>query len=54
MLTDYTDMITQYAQYAEKIDAYDAKKSEMSKEDLEYYLDVTNRVEKKLLDVAIE
>lgn len=51
MLTDYTDMITQYA---EKIDAYDAKKSEMSKEDLEYYLDVTNRVEKKLLDVAIE
>lgn len=51
MLSDYTDMLSEYTKYVDKIDAYEKKKNEMSKEDLKYFMDVTNRVEKKMLDI---
>ncbi len=50
MIADYTSMVARLADFAGKIDAM--KTDDMSKEDLAYYLDVINRVEKKLLDVA--
>lgn len=51
MLSEYTDMLSEYTKYVDKIDAYEKKKNEMSKEDLKYFMDVTNRVEKKMLDI---
>lgn len=51
MIGEYTEIVAQYAEYVEKIDAYEKKKNEMSTEDWKYYLDVTNRVEKKMIDV---
>ena len=50
MLSDYTSMLTRLAEFSEKIKGYDTTK--MSKADYAYYLDVLNRVEKKMLDVA--
>lgn len=50
MMVEYADMVAQYAQYVEKIDVYERKKNEMSKEDLKYFTDVINRVEKKMID----
>ena len=50
MISDYSSMLTRLAEFSEKINGYDTTK--MSKEDYAYYLDVLNRVEKKMLDVA--
>ena len=50
MISDYTSMLTRLAEFSEKINGYDTSK--MSKADYAYYLDVLNRVEKKMLDVA--
>lgn len=50
MLGDYSSMLTRLAEFSEKINGYDTSK--MSKADYAYYLDVLNRVEKKMLDVA--
>lgn len=50
MITDYTQMLTKLASFADKVNEMDTSK--MSKEDYAYYLDVLNRVEKKMLDVA--
>ncbi len=52
MISEYTDMLAKYEKFAYKIDAYEKKKSEMSKADLEYYLGVINRVEKKMLEIV--
>ncbi|MBQ8945950.1 MAG: hypothetical protein IJ058_03965 [Lachnospiraceae bacterium] len=50
MLSDYTEMLNRYTEFASKIDNLDT--SNMSTADYEYYLDVLNRVEKKLLQVT--
>ena len=50
MITDYTQMLTKLASFADKVNGMDTSK--MSKEDYAYYLDVLNRIEKKMLDVA--
>lgn len=50
LLADYTDMLTKAAEMAEKFDAWE--NSDMNSTELKYYLDVNNRVTKKLLDVA--
>ncbi len=50
MISDYSSMLTRLAEFSNKINGYDTSK--MSKEDYAYYLDVLNRVEKKMLDVA--
>lgn len=49
MLDDYTKMMKRYADFTDKVNKYDT--NTMSKADLEYYLDVTNRCSKKLLSV---
>ena len=49
MLGEYTDMMTRYSDFAEKIDKYDSKT--MSTEDAKYYLDVTTRCSKKMLEI---
>lgn len=50
LLADYTDMLTKAAEMAEKFDAWE--NSDMNSAELKYYLDVNNRVTKKLLEVA--
>ncbi len=50
MIADYTSYMTSYMEYADKLAAYD--QDEMSTEDLQYYLEVTNRVNQRLLSVA--
>ena len=50
MISDYSSMLTRLAEFSNKINGYDTNK--MSKADYAYYLDVLNRVEKKMLDVA--
>ena len=47
-LMEYTSLMQKYAEYAEKADAYDEK--DMSNADLKYYIDVTSRIEKRLID----
>ena len=49
MMNDYTRIMNQYADFTNKINKYNTKA--MSKADLEYYLDVTNRCSKKMLSV---
>lgn len=50
MLADYTKIMAKYADFAKKIDEYD--EDEMSKEDWDYYVEVTTRVNSKLLKAA--
>lgn len=50
MLADYTKILKQYTSFAQAIENYDSK--EMSAADAAYYLEVTSRVSKKLLEVA--
>lgn len=50
MMDDYTKMLKQYAEAAKKLEEIDT--DSLNAEDLQYYLDVTNRVNKKLLEVA--
>ncbi len=50
LLADYTDMLTKAAEMAEKFDAWED--SDMNSTELKYYLDVNNRITKKLLDVS--
>ena len=49
LLSEYYDMIKEYADYAEKIDHYNS--DDMSAADTEYYLEVTLRCTQKLLSV---
>lgn len=51
-LSKYADMMAKYADWIEKIGKYD--EDTMSDADLAYYLLVTARVEKKLVDAAIK
>ena len=50
LLTEMTDLISEEAEMLEQMEAMD--QSEMSKAELAYYLEVTARIEKKLLEVA--
>ena len=50
MLADYTKMMKQYAEFAEKADQYE--EGELSTADLAYYLEVSNRINQKLLEIA--
>ncbi len=50
MMGDYYSILARYTEFAEKIDAFD--ESELTNAELAYYLEVTNRVSRKLLSVA--
>ena len=50
LLAEYSKMMKQYAKFVEEADPY--KEDEMSTADLSYYLDVTNRINQKLLEIA--
>lgn len=50
MMGDYYSILARYTEFAEKIDAFD--EGELTNAELAYYLDVTNRVNQKLLRVA--
>ena len=50
ILADYTDMLTKSAEMREKFDAWED--SDLNNAELKYYLDVQNRIAKKLLEAA--
>ena len=50
MMSDYADMMTEYTEYMEKIDGID--EGSLSDADLNYYLEVTSRVTKKLSEAS--
>lgn len=49
MLSDYLDIMARYAEFVDEIDKYDT--NTMSTADVAYYLDVTNRCTKKMLEI---
>lgn len=50
LLLDYAKMTAQYAEMLAALEAWDEE--EMNNTELKYYLDVTNRINQKLLDIA--
>ena len=50
MLSDYLKMMERYASFAEAAEKYDS--DEMSAADAAYYIEVTSRISKKMLEVA--
>lgn len=50
MLLDYTSHLTKYAEMMDKLDAIDT--DDLSPADYAYYVDVTARIQKKLLEVS--
>lgn len=50
MMGDYTEMLKRYAEFSEAIDEFDT--DGLNSAELAYYLDVTNRVQQRLLSVA--
>lgn len=50
MMSDYLDYMNQYADAMEKLEKIESE--DMSVEEEKYYLDVLNRINKKLLDVS--
>lgn len=50
LLADYTDMVSKAAEMSEKFEAWE--NSDLNDAELTYYLDVHNRVAKKLLEVS--
>lgn len=50
ILNSYTEMMTKTAEMSEKFEAWED--NEMNDAELKYYLEVNNRVTKKLLDVS--
>lgn len=50
LLADYTDMVSKAAEMSEKFEAWE--NSDLNDAELAYYLDVNNRVTKKLLEVS--
>lgn len=49
MLGEYVSIMEKYGEFAEAVDKYD--ENEMSTEDAKYYLEATNRINQKLLDI---
>ena len=50
LFADYTEYMTKYADYIQKLESVD--EDSLSDADLAYYLEVQNRINKKLLEVA--
>ena len=50
MLNDYMDYMKKLTEFSEKADQYDQE--QMSAADLSYYLEITNRINQKLLEAA--
>lgn len=50
IMGDYTEMLKRYAEFSEKIDEFDT--DDLNSAELAYYLDVTNRVQQRLLSVS--
>ena len=50
--TDYMDFLSKYSEWAQKID--DVDDSELTDAELNYYLEVTNRVTQKLLSAGVQ
>lgn len=50
LLTSYADMLTKAAEMSEKFEVWED--NEMNDTELKYYLDVNNRITKKLIDVS--
>lgn len=50
MALDYADMMSQYSDWAEKMDAVDD--SNLSAEDVQYYIDAQSRINKRLLEIG--
>lgn len=50
MLSDYTDMMQRYTEFADKAAKYDT--DEMSAADASYFLEVTGRIQQKLLEIS--
>ena len=50
MALDYADMMSQYSDWAKKMDAVDD--SDISAEDVQYYIDAQARVNKRLLEIG--
>jgi len=49
MLGEYATIMEKYGEFAEDVEKYDEK--EMSTEDAKYYLEVTNRINQKMLEI---
>lgn len=49
MLGEYASIMEKYGEFAEAVEKYDEK--EMSTADAKYYLEVTNRINQKMLDI---
>ncbi len=52
MALDYADMMSQYNDWAEKMDAVDD--SDLSAEDVQYYIDAQSRINKRLLEIGAD
>lgn len=52
MALDYADMMSQYSDWAEKMDAVDD--SDLSAEDVQYYIDAQSRINKRLLEIGAD
>lgn len=50
LLKDYTDMLSKAAEMTEKFEAWED--SDLNRAELEYYLDVQNRVAKKIIEIS--
>lgn len=50
LMADYLKYLTEYSEMLEKME--DVDQSELSDEELKYYIDVTARIEKKLIDAV--
>ena len=51
LIAQYAETVKKYTEWADKFDKYD-EEHDLTKEELAYYLDVQNRVNKKLLEVS--
>ena len=49
LLIEYTSLMAKYAEFSSKIDNYD--ETNLSTEDYKYYMDVMNRVNKRLIEI---
>ena len=50
LLSEYTNMLTKASKMEKKFDAW--KNNDMNNEELKYYLEVNNRITKKILEVS--
>lgn len=54
LLSQYSDYLNKYTDFMQKANEYGDNEDEMSTADLNYYLEVTNRVNQKLLQAAAD